>query len=159
MRNNLAKIVDSNASETFVVSKELFGYIRVVGALQVELGYGSTVAARHKEVVSVDLEHIILKLSSVSYTPGLTMNTLSCSRLSEPRIATLIAKDYCTIIDRRKHGTVKVEIPRKETDGLYVARIGSAQTLALKAIDEDNPSFNLCLRRMGPADKNVIQKC
>lgn len=80
-------------------------------------------------MVSIDLRSVILDLKSVYYTPAYSLNSLPCSRFDEHGISLLIAEHHFILIDRSRHDTITMKIPRRETDGLYIGKSKCGKTI------------------------------
>lgn len=71
----------------------------------------------------MNLGSITQKLQSVLYIPGLSFNSLSCSKLDENRISTVILKIVCGYIDEHAKKIFFCCVTRSEGDGLHTVAV------------------------------------
>lgn len=58
-----------------------------------------------------------MRLSTVHFILTLELNTLSCSKLDDRGITTVILKIFCRLIDREQESSSLENFPQKKSDG------------------------------------------
>lgn len=89
-------VFDSGASEHIVADIGLFYTITGMNEVNVELADRSTVMFEYSVKVFIDIGSMPVSLGTLLIIPKHQVNLLSCSRIDEPGITTMISERKCS---------------------------------------------------------------